>query len=536
MPGPTIPSVTSITGKDCLPLLSVPMNGSNTHISKVDEKKHFNEGLANLIQGRSFYYVKGQSPANLDSTVAQKAIQTVYNDVMSFSKDKSIILASLKAEVLRDSRHIAALKKLATSKERAEYLGQQVQYALVSKVLNKGKSTKKSEELDSVNANISGSGANNPKARPGASQMITQLATAFDGNAKLYNIGTEYGEGEEGHRNVSIFSTPSLPGYVDNNSLKLVRDEDATADERHQNTLTGNDTLTSITKMSVENVYTENGVSVVNVVGNKANAEDLISNKMVIDPSADADMIFLPVSKDGTLLMDQYNRLKDFKVRVKQAFIDSTRKHQGVEIPSTADDLMKGNIVNQNDLKKYNIWLERGMEYDKLKQESEDDPTNKLKKKLYKLSADANKAILGMRKAAEAIFPKYEEVSFKPFLQVSVVFDDEKYGMVDKYDEKVKKGDYAFGTMVGLESGATRDFLQDTNDIDDNNWLTDNIFRTKVFIPMKSPAIVQSQQAGAKQDQVSITQDVYNQILRGLAQDSIASNPDQNNAFRLLKN
>jgi len=421
----------------------------------------WSRGLDNIMKGADFYSgdLKDLKDTNSSTEIAvRKAADSLFNDVMSSAADRSILVASLRAEFLANNKSKAYLNTLETPKERMQFIDIGIKALLVSKILD---APKKKSGSDSEGGGGTGEVTFKANANLG---VANYMAFTKGNNIEQYTIGDEIDV--DGETRVIDINMPMVRGAISTGALNIVKDPKATITDKKQNKLLSNSILDE--QGDTSTIFSEKGQDFKKLLGSSTDVSTYFGDHTSLDPNKPVHMALIPFS-NGEFVHGKAKGLAKVKMKSREDFIKVMSTH-GDKITTPASDLLPGNLnpTAQNDYKKYQDWVQSGnaATVEKYREEAKGGG-EKANNRFIRA-----KAAVETIKAAEiyitSIFGN-KPVSLEPVFIVGIIGDGRKFGIKDKLGELVKD-----------TTDKEEEFLEDTNGVD-TGWFNDPV-KFNVFI------------------------------------------------------
>lgn len=456
--------------------------GNDSSPEEIIDAGLFKQGLSNLMNGTDFY--KGMSVVpEAQTNKGLDVVNSIYGDIMSSAASQSQLGASLAAELLTDVRHLAEISKKEGTKAKHDYLEEQKKLLLVQKIVEK--STGKTAAAAGSDAAGEGS-----SGKANANPLFADLEAAYDPmELAQYTIGTDINT--ETKRKVSDVNMPMIRDGLSPANLKLEFDKDASPTaKKAANNFTQNAAIDAYSDKT--ELYTPSGDNFRTLFGNKEAVKQFIGEDAVIAPNETMPIVFMAMDKKGNIRSKDLSSLGPEKLEARKRFIMSTRgklkdsKGKPYGITTRAENLLPGNIDSKavKDTAEYMSWIQKGVDYAKYQQASAADPGNAEKLANFRMASDAKKVIEKTSAAFKAKFGQ-SPATMKPMLGTWIVFDNDRFNIKEAIEAKT--GPNGFGSGMVIQATAEeKEFLQDTNGIDNFNWSSDSVYKMMVFTKVKS--------------------------------------------------
>jgi hypothetical protein len=498
------------------------MKGDGTTKETQWDKTTFRAGLKNILNDGSFEDAAQRGDNSQESFIG-KAVTSMFTEIMEENRgDRSRLLASLQAEVLRDKGHLGKLMTITEPNERAKYLNTQVQLALINKVVDEGsKKYSGGTETASTSSDIN-------NVRASGSRGLSTILRFFDGTqTKQYKMGQEtIADGEE---RVVAFTAPMVKGGLQQADLNLnlaPKDEN----EQKQNKLGENEAINQIA-MTGE-IYSESG----DKLSDLGMPSTFMDKYGVITRGSQADVVMMPYDKDGNMMVKQFGQVTSIKLDIRKAF-----KKSMDEALSKLDPPLDGIPANklipgsrdpkvQAAYSEYLMWVDKSMPDNlaRIRKEYEE-----AENKTPELQANLNQAVAAysaVDKASKIIKGMFGNVTMMPTLMVNVSFDNDDFDLKGAIEASAKASNYGVGTVQDLDK-TEREFLQDTNKIDKTNYFSpDHVYKTNIFMPLKTLQ-AQANEAGQKTAATIKLGNIDNEAKKFINASGLISNPDMRNTY-----
>lgn len=505
-------------------------NGDGS-VSKQIMNADFVAGVKNIMNYGTFEDAINK-PGDANTNYIGRAVTTIFSDIMEKnSSDKSRLLASLRAEVLRDRANLSDISKLGTAEEKMVYLDKKVKAALIQKVIDKGY-----KKAASSGGGSEGGEAGSSKANSfGYLGSLTKFADGTQ--TSRYTMGSRaLVNGEE---RVQALDMPMVKGGISAADYKLTVDPKASKEDMQQNSPLHNDAVAKISDMNAGEVYTESGERLSDLLQNDSAVNDLLGSKSVITKNSSSEIIMMPFYKDGKMAVKEFARLKDVKMKLREAFLVSMKddlKKEGLgDIP--ANQLIAGNTDQrvQKAYARYTTWIEKALNIKKFRASYDEKPTPE-NQRLLNHAADASRALNTASASVGQIFGN-KPVMLQPVVRISITYDNDAVDIKDMIEDRARKNNYGMGTVKDL-SPSEEEFINDVNKIDAWNplgWFSDNRYKMNIFAKVKTSA-EQAHEQGQKTGAITKIGEIDDQIKQYINSVGLVSNPDLMNTIRFAIN
>lgn len=489
-------------------------------------KATFRAGIKNILMDGSFDDAVQRGGNSQESHIGA-AVTSIFSSIMdenALTADRSRLLASLQAEVLRDKKHLVELLQKTSPEERAKYLDTQVKLALINKVVDQG-----SKKYSGGSEASSGTNEVNTTKAAGSRHLATILRFKDGTQTKKYMMGQRVlADGDE---RVVAFTTPMVDGGIQSADLKL-KLSPKDLDEQQQNKLDGNNAINEIARTNV--IYGENGMKYEDMGVPKK----FFDQYGVITRGSEVSVVMMPYDKDGNMMVTKFGQLKNIKMDIRRAFkksMDSALSKLNPPLDGiAANQLIPGsrNPEVQAAYNEYLMWITKSINIKEIRAEY-DAAADKKGGASADLTAHFNQATEAYRAvdaASKLVKGIMGDVFMEPTAMVNMSFDNDDFDLKGAIETASKRNNYGMGTVQDLEP-IEREFLQDTNKIDKTNYFSpDHVYKTNIFMRLK-PLDIHAFEQGQKTAAAVKLGNIDDAVKRFINASGTISNPDLKNTY-----
>jgi len=489
-------------------------------------------------------FVNGQGPINsgdqrnvANGADIEEIVSGIYKGVYAGSSDQDALSASLSSEVLKDLQNRAKLNAIKDPKKRAATFHRMKQVALVEKFFDA--SLRDPSKGNNGGGELTGGASKTMKFTPTLGRLSAMAYGKFENNSK-YTIEGDGAviidsDGEiTGDRKVDSLQLPMVDNIISPAGLQFGsgKDDASIKIATEFSRLNKNPVLNDIKEG--DRVYLQDGTSLSKAYGNKRSATAFLTNGAAIDPQRGIDMVIMPIDKDGNPVPHVAKKLNDLKNVYKKNMRAAYNKSVSadLQIKTEAQLLLKGNKVSptiQDDLKRYNEFIEMGAKHAYYAKEAKDNPSlqNKNNLAMATLSRDLS---MGMQNDIEKNLSATGNLRLAPFASVTMIINED-YGDTEFSDiiKTTRGGASQIHDVEDYQAEFMDDIERDTTGLLGKDYST-----TTFLMPIKS-SMVQAAEKGEKVKDAFNLNDLEKGIMTLFEKEFVGTARDLNETIKFLK-
>lgn len=462
------------------------------------------------------------------------AIVDVYDSILDLSQQRSRLIASLGAEVLKNSSQ--ALQETPVAGRNAKYQ-QLIQQALFKKITSDvlNKTLEEGSVSTPVGSNTTGASA---FAEKGKQKMTLATAAGLDlldgKQASVYTMNSRRDGVKDKNNDVAVggYRGPQVKGVISASAMDVIDSEGLTTVQAQNNKVITNTAIAEIAR--TDEIFTMSGDSIETILP-RDQAELLKSRLLVSNTNPSGDFVVLPW-KDGRVNAADFARLTDIQISSRQAYITAMKEVMGTDIGFTAEQIFEGRQDEPAISAAYNAWIALAEEdtYAEAIAAGNNKNATEEEKLKAKMATRASNSVMSVK---DLVSTGFKGTTFKSFVKITGLVEDGDVGFEKAYNTHVKTLPGNFG--AGAISEVTKkegDYMEKVMKQDDFSWkgaVKDYRVKSTFFLPVMSTyqtAALGNVGTAEAQNLANIN----NFVIRGLSDSSAAGKTTTSNIRRML--